>query len=250
MIRKTLYLDESGDHDLKRVDPAYPVFVLGGVLVDDDYDHLVNEPALDNFKKRWFGTTNVNLHTADIIGNRKAFVAFKDEKLRASFFNDLGHLVNGLDISVMACAIHKEKHRRRYGPSAWDPYEYALMVLVERLCLEFGDVRNGASIVAEQRSPELDVSFNDTWNDLTKRGTVYITSRTINHRISSCDLEPKSNNVAGLELADLVVSRIGRYLTSKPHTGILNYKSTIHPKLLKNGDGQVLGYGLVMIPKP
>ena len=34
---KILYLDESGDHSLSVIDPQYPVFVLGGVIVDVGY---------------------------------------------------------------------------------------------------------------------------------------------------------------------------------------------------------------------
>ena len=33
---KVFYLDESGNHDLnpKKIDPHYPIFALGGVIVD------------------------------------------------------------------------------------------------------------------------------------------------------------------------------------------------------------------------
>ncbi|WP_243094804.1 DUF3800 domain-containing protein [Thermus thalpophilus] len=31
------FLDESGDHVLKKVDPQYPVFVLAGVLVEPSH---------------------------------------------------------------------------------------------------------------------------------------------------------------------------------------------------------------------
>ena len=30
---KVLFLDESGDHNLAVIDPQYPLFVLGGVIV-------------------------------------------------------------------------------------------------------------------------------------------------------------------------------------------------------------------------
>ena len=33
---KTLFLDESGDHNLDVIDPEYPVLVLGGVVMDND----------------------------------------------------------------------------------------------------------------------------------------------------------------------------------------------------------------------
>jgi 23S rRNA U2552 (ribose-2'-O)-methylase RlmE/FtsJ len=34
---KVLFLDESGDHNLSVIDPQYPLFVLGGVIMDLDY---------------------------------------------------------------------------------------------------------------------------------------------------------------------------------------------------------------------
>ncbi|MBT4069358.1 MAG: DUF3800 domain-containing protein, partial [Candidatus Marinimicrobia bacterium] len=34
---KILFLDESGDHDLRIIDPQYPLFVLGGVIVEQAY---------------------------------------------------------------------------------------------------------------------------------------------------------------------------------------------------------------------
>ena len=34
---KVLFLDESGDHNMAAIDPNYPLFVLGGVMVDKEY---------------------------------------------------------------------------------------------------------------------------------------------------------------------------------------------------------------------
>jgi hypothetical protein len=36
-VQKILFLDESGDHDLSNIDPLYPLFVLGGVILDKRY---------------------------------------------------------------------------------------------------------------------------------------------------------------------------------------------------------------------
>ena len=32
-----LFLDESGDHNLSKIDVQYPLFVLGGVITDQEY---------------------------------------------------------------------------------------------------------------------------------------------------------------------------------------------------------------------
>ncbi|MGI8642877.1 MAG: DUF3800 domain-containing protein, partial [Thermomicrobiales bacterium] len=38
---KLLFLDESGDHSLEKIDEDYPIFVLGGVVVDRSYYRTV-----------------------------------------------------------------------------------------------------------------------------------------------------------------------------------------------------------------
>ena len=53
-----LFLDESGDHSLTRIDPQYPVFVLGGVVVDADYAAGEMARKLDRFKLDVLGTVS------------------------------------------------------------------------------------------------------------------------------------------------------------------------------------------------
>ena len=51
---KVLFLDESGDHNLAVIDPSYPLFVLGGVIVDQRYAEGPLEGVLRDFKRRLF----------------------------------------------------------------------------------------------------------------------------------------------------------------------------------------------------
>ena len=36
-MTKILFLDEFGDHNLTAIDPQHPIFVLGGIIVDEKY---------------------------------------------------------------------------------------------------------------------------------------------------------------------------------------------------------------------
>jgi hypothetical protein len=62
-----MFLDESGDHSLKVIDPQYPVFVLGGVIADADYAHGELEERVRRFKRDLFGRDDLILHTADTL---------------------------------------------------------------------------------------------------------------------------------------------------------------------------------------
>jgi len=56
---KVLYLDESGDHGLRKIDPQYSIFVLGGLIVEESYSQAVMEPRLKAFKLDLFGDENL-----------------------------------------------------------------------------------------------------------------------------------------------------------------------------------------------
>ncbi|MCP9453062.1 MAG: DUF3800 domain-containing protein [Nitrospira sp.] len=62
---KVLFLDESGDHNLAVIDPLYPLFVLGGVIVEQRYAEGPLEDELRDFKRRLFGRDDLVLHTAE-----------------------------------------------------------------------------------------------------------------------------------------------------------------------------------------
>jgi len=80
-----LFLDESGDTNLRNVDPAYPVFVLGGIIVDEEHSETEIIPAVNNLKQMLFGRTDVILHTADISRNRNGFEGLIDTDFRQKF---------------------------------------------------------------------------------------------------------------------------------------------------------------------
>ncbi len=146
---KVLFLDESGDHNLSVIDPQYPLFVLGGVIVEQDYAEGELADAMSAFKQAVFGRTDIVLHTADIARNKNGFEQLKDSAFRNSFYDALNALMRGLQYSVVACAIRKDEHLTRYGVAALDPYMLSLDVLVERFCFDVGNVTGGGVIVAE-----------------------------------------------------------------------------------------------------
>lgn len=66
-----MFLDESGDHSLTVIDPQYPVFVLGGVIVDRAYASGEMARRVRQFKLDLFGRDDLILHTADIFGTTR-----------------------------------------------------------------------------------------------------------------------------------------------------------------------------------
>lgn len=243
---KIMFLDESGDHNLRLIDRQYPLFVLGGIIVDREYAEGELAQKLAAFKREIFGNENLILHTADITRNRNGFERLKDSDFRQEFYSRLNCLMSELRYTVVACAIRKDYHLARYGVAALDPYLLSLDVLVERFCMEVGNIEGGGLIVAERRDSTLDHELELAWLNLKIQGTRYLQAKQIENRILSLNLRDKKSNLAGLQLADLVVTPIGRKILGK--TVKEDYR-IVESKLRRSSMGKVEGYGLVVLPK-
>lgn len=243
-----LFIDESGDHSLDVIDPQYPLFVLGGCVIDIDYHEKVVEPRLNQHKKNLFGRDDFILHTADIIRRRGIFQKLTDKEFRERFYRETNQLMDEIDYMVVACVIKKNEHLTRYGLAAIDPYMLSLRILVERFVMEIKNRGSGipGQIIAESRDEALDNELRLTWMELRTSGTGYATATEVRRHISDLHIRDKKKNIAGLQIADLIVSPIGRHVLGK------NPKQDwriIENKIRKGADGRYMGYGLVILPK-
>ncbi len=242
---KLMFLDESGDHSLSKIDPQYPLFVLAGVVVEQAYAEGEMERQLRVFKHALFGREDVILHTADISRNRGGFEQMKEPEFRSRFYEGLNELMRRLDYKVVACAVKKDAHLARYGVAALDPYMLSLDVLVERFCFEIGDQPGGGSIVVESRGPTLDQELELAWLNLKIQGTRYMQASKIQRRIAGISFRQKTENLAGLQIADLVVSPIGRFLLGKE----VREDFQIIEAKFRRAWGTYAGAGLVVLPE-
>ena len=242
---KTLFLDESGDHNLDVIDPEYPIFVLGGVVMDADYAAGALVDELADFKRTLFGHSNIALRTADIARNRNGFEPLLNRGARARFYQQLNRLMRNLEYSVMACIIDKRQYRSLYGAFAPDPYLTAFTTLVEKYCRNALLPGECGTIIAEGRDPVLDRLLLAEWNRLRDGGTANDPTHIDANRVQNLYLRRKTDNVAGLEIADLVISPIGRN-----HIGKSRYEDwrIVAEKLLRDNNGAYLGCGLTVLP--
>jgi hypothetical protein len=151
-----------------------------------------------------------------------------------------------LDFKIVACAIRKDVHLARYGVAALDPYMLSLDVLVERFCFEIGNVPGGGLIVAERRNPTLDTQLELAFLNLKVQGTRFLQAAQIQRQIVGLTPRPKSKNIAGLQLADLVATPIGRHVLGKKDHD--DYR-IIESKFRRDRRGRHTGFGLVVLPR-
>jgi hypothetical protein len=245
MSAKIMFLDESGDHNLTVIDPQYPLFVLGGVIVDRAYAEGELTDRVRQLKLKLFGRDDFLFHTSEIVRSRGIFKAMRQPAFRVRFYTELNAMMRSLDYQVIACVIKKDEHYANYGLDAVDPYMLSLNILVERFCFELEDVPTGGLIVAEKRGHVFDRELELAWINLKVQGTRFVRAVTITERINQLVLRDKQDQIAGLEIADLVVSPIGRYILGKR----MYEDWEIIESKFRRYRGSYWGAGLIVLPR-
>ena len=134
---------------------------------------------------------------------------------------------------------------KRYGANAIDPYRLGLRVMVELLCDAAGPAAGSGTIIVEKRGEFLDRDVEDTWTMLRTRGSLYAKADVIRETIKALELRDKKENITGLQLADLVITPIGRHILGKPDKDDWRI---VEQKLRRGPDGHTNNYGLIVFP--
>ncbi len=211
-----LFLDETGDHGLKHLDPNFPIFLLCGCLFTEKA-LVAHQQDLDAIKMKYWKTTSVILHSRDIRKCEGPFQIFFDLSLKQSFYADLDQAMERAEFTVIAAAINKEEHIKKYGRLAHDPYDVSLSFIMERLvyCLDDQGASSDAKLIFEKRGYKEDMQLIAHFNSIRDVGTHFVSAERIQQRIIGCDFLAKKENAIGLQCADLCAYPLARSLVLK-----------------------------------
>ncbi len=239
-----LFLDETGDHGLAHVDSNFPLFLLCGCLFSEAALADLRK-NLDAIKLKYWNTTDVILHSRDIRKCEGPFRIFFDLSVKETFYADLDVAMKNADFTVIAAAIDKEQHIKRYGRLAHDPYDVSLSFIMERLifCLdERGDIAD-TKLIFEKRGYKEDAQLTSHFNAIRDTGTHYVSAERMQNRISGCGFIAKKENIAGLQCADLCAYPLARSLILKGEPSIA--ADIVSSKIYRKGKKV---YGLKVFP--
>lgn len=244
---KIMFLDESGHHSLKprHLHGAYPIFVLGGVIVDRAYVRNVIEPDLQAFKGKYFGSTDIVLHTVEMNAGTGPYAFLSDARKRERFYEELNGLIRAWDFRIVACVVKKAELVARLGNEVEDPYTYSLDLLIDHFCELLVGTFDGGATCAERRGGGLDSQLMQRWEVVRTRGTQNTSAKAIDERIVSLDLRDKRPNLAGMQVADLVITPIGRHILGTSEKPNRIQWRIVEQKLVRGGSG---GDGLIVRP--
>lgn len=213
-MKHYLFMDESGDHGLVNVDPAFPVFVLCGIILSEEQSEVVIR-KMQEIKKRFWDDKKVLFHSRDIRKCNNEFQILFDQKVKKEFYSAINDLVASSAYTIIASAINKANYIKQYGKLASDVYEIALSFILERSIFFLDDLPkkpHQLDIVIEQRGKREDARLHEHFQRLCSRGTGYVSPERIQSYCQNIAFKSKSDDVNGIQLADLIAYPVARYV--------------------------------------
>jgi len=222
-------MDESGDHNLKRINDDFPIFALSMVLCEErDYREII-VPEVNKLKMDFFGSKDVILRSRKIRKAEEDFGFLTDKTIREKFTERLNQIMAEMPYSLIVTVIRKQQHLSKYGIRARNPYDLALLFSMERL-LNFMETHHQEKIhiQAEKRGKKEDEDLERAFLRVTSMGTYYNSATRFRSKQFILSFVAKSENIIGTQIADLVAYPTARTAMTprKPHPsyGIIESK--------------------------
>lgn len=238
-----VFVDESGDHNLAKIDPQFPVFVLlFAILRKEDYVNTVC-PSLQRFKFEFWGHDEVVLHEHEIRKPFGDFLFLLKTEVRNRFLSKLSEQMVDLPATIVAVIIDKKKYTSRYHDPV-NPYDYALETGLERVYRfleDIGQTNRITSIVVEKRGRREDAELELAFRRVCDSSNVL--NRPLPFQLV---MVPKSSNSAGLQLTDLMARPVALHhlRPNQPNKAF----EIIKTKFRQSPKGKIEGWGLKRLP--
>ena len=226
MNKLLVFLDESGDPSLEKINIEYPIFGLAGVLIKlDDYSAIVNR--FNKLKFKYFPHEGIILHSREISSREGDFIFLNNDIERIDFLNDISNVMSKSDYKIVASVIKKDKLKNKYK-KPFSPYDLAFVFILEKIfryaCNRGYDyILNIAEARGKEEGEDLHKTFKQ-FKEKDKTGIIrglkrrYIDKDMLDKIHLRLEFRRKKFNIIGNQIADLVVTPITRtILNGKDH---------------------------------
>ena len=142
---------------------------------------------------------------------------------------------------IVSCSILKEPYIRQFGKFN-DIYGQSLSFVLERaiFCID-NQCPNGQgkiSAIVERRGKREDKNLMSYYQQLLEKGTYWVTAERMKNRMLCLDFKWKSEDIAGLQIADLIAYPLTRHVLN-PQAVNLAY-DVLEPNIFME-DGKLMG---------
>ncbi len=209
-MKYRMYVDEVGNSDLdSSSNPLHRFLSLTGVIIDLSYVRKTLYPEMEKLKADFFNShpdDPIILHRKEILNAKPPFEVLRNDKQREKFDKSIIRKLNSWEYVVISVCLDKKSHKETYDVWRYDPYHYCLTLLLERYTFFLEQYGSRGDVMAESRGGKEDRRLKDSFLNLWNEGTEYISPTRFHNVFTSKQLKvkPKSNNISGLQLADLI----------------------------------------------
>jgi uncharacterized protein DUF3800 len=259
--RYRLFFDETGNGDLHaaKKNPNERYLSLTGIVIRQDIHDRYITGRLARLKVDIFGFPhrNIVLHRRDIVRRESTFSVLNDNHLRKEFDARFAALVAELPAPAFTVSIDKQRHLEKYKMWQFDPYHYVMTCLLERFVqwLERHDFIG--DVLGEARNPTHDMRLRRAFRRFYDNGTEWVKRTAVQKRLISQELrlDPKTTDVAGLQIADLLAhpahrsyrcQKLGENLPDDYGAFIGRIMERLYDR--KPGTRRIEGYGRKWLP--
>ena len=208
--RYRLLFDETGTGDLNAAkdNPNERYLSLTGIVMRQDIHDGYTTRRLNRLKSDIFAQSPENtviLHRRDMMRREGAFSVLNNEQVRKEFDARFAALVAEVPAPAYTVSIDKKAHLEKYRVWRFSPYHYVMTCLLERFVRGLERTGNLGDAVGEARNPTHDAQLRRAFRRFYENGS-YVPKAMVQRRLISRELrlEPKSANIAGLQIADLL----------------------------------------------
>lgn len=205
-----LYIDEVGNSDLGSSDnPNHHFLSLTGIIFSLTHVQETVHPQMEAIKTKYFISHPdhpVIFHRKEMVNFKTPFKSLRDPSIREIFDKELLTLLEAWDYTVLTVCIDMKNHKESYTTWRYDPHHYCLVLLLERYFYFLNRQDKVGDAMAESRDGKEDNRLKASYHRLWIQGTDFLAADRFQQILTSCQLRVKSkqNNVAGLQLANLL----------------------------------------------
>lgn len=209
-----LYADESGNTGTDYDNKEQPIFVLGGLIVEDEKWHEINEIFNKEKIKILPLLENTEIHTSELFNSSKKSIFNNfDWKDNLNVAEKLVELILSLDISFQYIAIDKKFFKKSmkdvFGSSfKIDPYIYAFELLYDKTSKYLKD-KNSKGMMFLDDILTIPEQLNNVYPNISKENSTIIERAMF--------LKSKDTNF--IQIADIYSFYVNKYFSIKK-----NYK--------------------------
>lgn len=260
-MKYRIYIDEVGNSDLGSSQNTNQRYLsLTGVILELGYVNDVFYQDLEQLKRNFFKShpdDPIVFHRKELVNKLPPYSSLRNPAIEDAFNSALLSRLFDWEYTIITVVIDKLQHTEQYQTWRYDPYHYCLKVLIERYVRWLQARHAVGDVLAESRQGKEDIRLKKSFERVYEEGSEWVTPALISEHLTSRQLKvkPKANNIAGLQLADLVahpsykvaLARRNNEALPKTFGGQIG-QILLNDKYYRSPNGKIDGWGIKWLP--